>query len=187
MVFGVVVAALLLLGGLVSVGIFRGWPQRLSAEDREVLVVAAELTPHFEFVLRGDAEEYSKTRFYNGRTELSYHYEHPDPAAPFHLECRIVVATDRAEAHSVYHDIAGSLEFRGQDDGATFEERESFPLGEAARYGVLLGPDGVAGHVVACRTGQKVFFLEVLGVGLDDSQWGELTSAGLHSLESYEP
>jgi hypothetical protein len=183
----VVAAALLLLGGLAGIGMWRGWPQRLSPQDREVLLVAAELAPLHEFVLRSDGEKFSKVQFLSGRSELSYRYDHPDPAAPFHLVSRVVVAPTKAEARAVYQRVATELEAAGADDGATFEERPSFPWGDAIRYGVLVGDEGVAGRVLTCRSGTKVFCLELSGVGLDDSDWGELTAMALQSLESYQP
>jgi hypothetical protein len=167
--------------------VWRGWPARISSSDREVLFVAAELSPHHEFVLRSDGEQFAKRRYFNGRTELSYRYEHPDPAAEFQLASRVIAAPTRAEARDFYQRLAGQLDVSAAGAGYTFEERPSFPWGDAVRYGVLQDGEAIAGHVLACRAGEKVFCLELSGVGLDDSQWGELISSAMQSLESYPP
>jgi hypothetical protein len=182
----VVAAALLLLGGLAVIGLWRGWPQRLSSQDRNVLLVAAELAPLHEFVLRSDGERYSKVQYLGGRTELTYRYDHPDPDASFQLASRVIVAPTKTEARAIFQREALDLESAG-GDGARFEERPSFPWGDAIRYGVLVGEEGVAGRVLTCRSGTKVFCLELSGVDMIDSDWGELTAMALQSLESYQP
>jgi hypothetical protein len=186
-VLGAAFLGLAVLGGFLVVGMWRGWPSRVTPSDREVLVVAAELAPLFDFVLRSDAEAISKTSFLGGRTELEYDYAQPDPTSPFQLHSRVIVASDRAAARSLYQQLASQLGAGASVDLAWIERQGSFSWGDASRYGVFLDDGKVVGQRLACRRGEKVFYLELSGIGLDDSQFTELVAASLQSLESYSP
>jgi hypothetical protein len=186
-VFGSAFLGLAVLGGFFAAGVWRGWPSRVTSADRDVLVVAAELAPLFDFVLRSDAETISKRRYLGGRTELAYEYAHPDPALPFHLRSRLIVVGDRAAARSLYQQFVSQLGV-GDSAAVTWMERNrSFSWGDASQYGVFLDGGQPVGQKVACRRGEKVFYLELSGVGLDDAQFTELVAASLQSLESYSP
>jgi hypothetical protein len=186
-VFGSSFLGLAVLGGFFAAGVWRGWPSRVTPKDREVLVVAAELAPLIDFVLRSDAEAVSKTRYVGGRTELAYEYAHPDSSSPFHLRSRVIVADDRAAARSLYQQLASQLGAGASADLVWMERNRSFSWGDASQYGVFLDDGRLVGQRLACRRGEKVFYLELSGVGLDDSQFTELVAASLQLLESYSP
>jgi hypothetical protein len=186
---GVALFALALLGGLVAAGWNWGWPDSLSREDREVLMVAAELTLFLpDFVLRSDAERFSKRQFFDGRTELAYEYLHPDPAAPLRLASRVMIAPNRAAARTLHQAHAESFDALAAESGYSLEFRDRFfTWGDASRYGVLMDGDDAAGYVLACRRGEKVIAVELTGVALEEGLFGELVLPSLQSLESYQP
>ncbi|MBW3598160.1 MAG: hypothetical protein KY475_12930 [Planctomycetes bacterium] len=186
---GVVLAALGLLGALLGAGLTWGWPSPLSREDRDVLVVAAELAPLLpEFVLRSDAESFSKRQFFDGRVQLAYHYINPDAATPLRLTSRVTVAANRAEARSLYEMEAAALGTTAQRAGYELDQRGGFfAWGDASRYGLLRDGAEAAGYVLACRRGEKVIVVELSGINLDEGLFGELVLPSLQSLESYEP
>lgn len=192
-----IVLAVSLIGGAVLLG---GWlwelgrggqPLEVRPADRRVLLRASDLVAlEPRLLVRTDAETVSKSRGRNGRLELAYRYEHPDPDLPLTIVCQVIVLPTVELAESAFFQLeAANVRSLDQlNPRLSFvPSRDAYHWGDHSAFGLITQAGQPAGLLLTARKDQHVVTVRITGLALDAGQAASLLEPFLESVVTYEP
>jgi hypothetical protein len=150
--------------------------KNVTAEDRALLVTAAELIPGAD----PKREYVRKTEEDDGSLRLTYRYpEEVMPQEPVSIDCIVVRALDGVAAARALQNVA--YEVAKQLDS----KPELLEWGDESRAGVVLHDGRPVGTFLAARRGRFVWVLRVTGQQLDSAQVQTWVRPRLEQLERF--
>jgi hypothetical protein len=187
--------ALLLCGGLV-VGF--GWyaatgsQETVSEAERGLVPTVEQLSPWLDpdFVPRSDAGQLTKTRYFDGSTEVSYEYEHADEARPLYVMSGVHFEASPSDASTTYVALSASFGIGlqwGADGPMEQEERNDlFAWGDESRLTLLVYNGQTIGNFFVARKGSRVVYFIVSGLYFDEPEaLAELLQPHLDRLDAH--
>lgn len=192
-----IVLAVSLIGGAVLLG---GWlwelgrggqPLEVQPADRRVLLRASDLVAlEPRLLVRTDAETVSKSRGRDGRLELAYRYEHPDPDLPLTIVCQVIVLPTVELAESAFFQLeAANVRSLDQlNPRLSFvPSRDAYHWGDHSAFGLITQAGQPAGLLLTARQDRHVVTVRITGLALDAGQAASLLEPFLESVVKYEP
>lgn len=181
----------MIFGGLYLASLIAVQSLPISAGDRQALVTATDLQRVFpNLVVRTDGETIAKTRYPDGRVALEYGYHHPVSDTEVSLSCSITLEPTRNDARRFYSEqLADARDTISADQSLEWTERDSlFAWGDVWNFASVTKAGQPHGYFFACRQGERVFCVELLGPKPpEQDEFFALFARRVEQMPAYEP
>jgi len=178
--------------GCVMTGVFMVWlmsaaePAPVTADDKGFLFPVAELhSTTAPWIIRLEAEQYSKKRFQENHVELTYSYQHPLEDLELLVTSQIVILPAPAAANR----RAAELTRKFQNDGGplqkTVDRTGLFPPEQDTLYLVRTIGGTTAAHFLLHKNKRGLLLIEVTGNVIEPWEFAEAAKRYINNFEVY--
>lgn len=166
-------------------------PLEVRPADRRVPLRASDLVAlEPRLLVRTDAETVSKSRGRDGRIELAYRYEHPDPDLPLTILCQTIVlpTVELAESEFFQLEAVSVRSLARLSPSTSFAPaHDVYRWGDHSSFGFVTQAGQPAGLLLIARKDQHVVSVRITGLALDAGQAASLLEPFLETVATYEP
>jgi len=188
---------LLILGGVAVAGcvvtgvcmiwlMAAGEPEPVTPADKGFLFPVAELHESGDaWIIRLEAERYTKTRYREQHVELTYSYEHPLNDLDLRVDSRIIVLPTPEEADQRAAELTRSFQSNLPDGEELSDQTQQFQTTANIAYLKRTSGDKTVAHFLVHRSNRGLLVIEVDGDVIDDWQFADAARRYLDSFTTY--